>query len=87
VEEITSTYVDKDLVFDSEITLGTNYSKNKTHNTYREILTFNEYGEEIRIFTNIVDIPTEEILNFYKLRWKIEIFFKWIKQNLKIKIG
>ena len=85
VEEIRSTYVDNDLVFDSEITLGTNYSKNKTHNTYREILTFNEDEEEVRILTNIFDIPAEEIINLYRLRWKIEIFFKWIKQNLKIK--
>lgn len=85
VEEIRSTYVDNDLVFDSEITLGTEYSKNKTHNTYREILTFNEDEEEVRILTNIFDIPAEEIINLYKLRWKIETFFKWIKQNLKIK--
>lgn len=45
VEEIKTTHVDNDLVFDSEITLGTNYSRNKTHNTYREILTFNEDEE------------------------------------------
>ena len=27
----------------------------------------------------------EEIANLYKKRWQIELFFKWIKQNLKIK--
>ncbi|OPJ56517.1 IS4 family transposase [Alkalithermobacter paradoxus] len=68
VEEIRSTYVENDLVFDSEITLGTNYSRNKTRNSYREILTFNEEQEEIRLLTNIFDIPAEEIIKLYKLR-------------------
>ena len=85
VEEIKSTYVKNELVFDTEITLGTDYSKNKTHNTYREILTFDEDGQEIRFLTNVFDIPAEEIMELYRLRWKIELFFKWIKQNLKIK--
>lgn len=85
VEEIKSFYVDNDSIFDYEITLGTEYSKNKTHNTYREILTFNENNEEVRILTNIFNIPAEDILKLYKMRWKIELFFKWIKQNLKIK--
>jgi hypothetical protein len=85
VEEIRSTYVKNELVFDYEITLGTNYSKNKTHNTYREILTFDENEEEFRILTNIFDVPAETILYLYKMRWQIELFFKWIKQNLRIK--
>ncbi|WP_050069715.1 transposase [Anaerosalibacter massiliensis] len=59
--------------------------RNVNNNSYREILTFDENGEEIRILTNIFDIPAEEILELYRLRWKIELFFKWIKQNLKIK--
>ncbi|MBU5455003.1 IS4 family transposase [Caproiciproducens sp. MSJ-32] len=85
VEEIRSTYVDNDLIFDYEITLGTEYSKNKTHNTYREILTFNENEEEFRVLTNIFDMSPEDILLLYRIRWKIETFFKWVKQNLKIK--
>ena len=85
VEELKNTYIENDIVFDYEITLGTEYSKNKTHNTYREILTFDEELEEIRVLTNIFDMPAEDILELYRMRWKIEIFFKWIKQNLKIK--
>lgn len=85
VEEIRSTYVEDDSIFDYEITMGTEYSKNKTHNTYREILTFDENEEEVRILTNIFDMPAKDILNLYRMRWQIELFFKWIKQNLKIK--
>ncbi len=85
VEEIKSTYVQNDLIFDYEITMGTEYSKNKTKHKYREILTFDENEEEFRLVTNIFDIPAESIIALYKKRWKIELFFKWIKQNLKIK--
>jgi hypothetical protein len=85
IEEIKSTYVRDDLIFDYEITMGTDYSKNKTRNTYREILTFDENEEEVRILTNIFDMPAKDFLNLYRFRWQIELFFKWIKQNLKIK--
>lgn len=35
--------------------------------------------------TNLLTVPPEEIAAYYKMRWEIEIFFKWLKQNLKIK--
>ncbi|NFA61109.1 transposase [Clostridium sporogenes] len=35
--------------------------------------------------TNIFNLLIEEIAWLYKKRWEIELFFKWIKQNLKIK--
>ena len=35
--------------------------------------------------TNNLDLKAEEIAMLYKYRWKIELFFKWIKQHLKIK--
>lgn len=35
--------------------------------------------------TNLLDTPAELIAELYKERWDIELFFKWIKQNLRIK--
>jgi hypothetical protein len=35
--------------------------------------------------TNNMDLPAVEIASLYKHRWKVELFFKWIKQHLKIK--
>ena len=35
--------------------------------------------------TNALDIPAATVADLYKERWKIELFFKWIKQNLRIK--
>ena len=35
--------------------------------------------------TNRFDLPALVIAQIYKERWKIELFFKWLKQNLSIK--
>jgi hypothetical protein len=44
-----------------------------------------ETGKEYRFLTNNEDFKPETIAAIYKQRWQIELFFKWIKQNLKIK--
>jgi IS4 transposase len=35
--------------------------------------------------TNDLEMRAQEIADIYKRRWQVELFFKWIKQNLKIK--
>jgi len=42
-------------------------------------------GQEYRFVTNAHHLKAAEIAAIYKERWQIEQFFKWIKQNLKIK--
>jgi len=37
------------------------------------------------ILTNVFEKSAEEISSIYRNRWKIELFFKWIKQHLQIK--
>jgi len=44
-----------------------------------------ESGGIVILFTNNFDLPTETIAELYRCRWKIELFFKWIKQHLRIK--
>lgn len=45
----------------------------------------NESGEIFAFLTNNFQLAPHTITQIYKARWQIEIFFKWIKQNLKIK--
>lgn len=42
-------------------------------------------GNEYRFVTNAHHLQAATVADLYKERWKIELFFKWIKQNLKIK--
>ena len=42
-------------------------------------------GQRYVFITNHFDWSTQTIANIYKQRWQVELFFKWIKQNLKIK--
>lgn len=83
-EKILNSVPDKD-IYDTEVVLGSTPGGNLTFKSYREILTFDETGEPITFLTNIFDLATEDIIQIYRHRWEIEIFFKWIKQNLRIK--
>jgi hypothetical protein len=42
-------------------------------------------GKALVFLTNNFDLPALTIAQLYKCRWKVELFFKWIKQNLRIK--
>ena len=44
-----------------------------------------EDGKVLVFLTNNFDLPALTITMLYKLRWRVELFFKWIKQNLRIK--
>ncbi len=43
-------------------------------------------GKTLTFLTNNFRISAINVTKFYKERWKIELFFKWIKQNLRIKV-
>jgi hypothetical protein len=44
-----------------------------------------ETGKELRFVTNADHLDAKTVAELYKERWQIELFFKWIKQNLKVK--
>jgi hypothetical protein len=44
-----------------------------------------ETDNDLEFLSNNLDLTAEEIAQLYKNRWKVELFFKWIKQHLKIK--
>jgi hypothetical protein len=44
-----------------------------------------EQDRSLRFLTNNFDLPAITICRLYKSRWQVELFFKWIKQHLRIK--
>jgi hypothetical protein len=53
--------------------------------TLREVVVVASDGRTLRLVTNDLDAPAEHIGALYKARWQVELFFRWIKQHLKIK--
>ena len=51
----------------------------------REVRVRLDSGKVIRILSNDLDAPAAEIADLYKRRWAIELFFRWVKQTLKIR--
>ena len=50
----------------------------------REIVVETETGKRLRILTNDLDAPAQENADLYKRRWQIELFFRVMKQTLRI---
>lgn len=51
----------------------------------REVRMLTETGKQLRILSNDLDAPAAEIAALYRRRWAIELFFRWIKQTLKVR--
>jgi Transposase DDE domain/Domain of unknown function (DUF4372) len=58
--------------------------KNPMSERVREIRVVIETGKVLRILTNDLTASAQEIADLYKRRWAIELFFRWVKQTLKI---
>ena len=58
--------------------------KNPMQDAVREIVVKTETGKTLRILTNDLDASAQEIADLYKRRWQIELFFRLMKQTLKI---
>ena len=74
------------LRFDKKISLSI-YKSNKIYPENLRLIGYydTEKDEIFEFLTNNFDITALEIANLFKNRWQIEVFFKWIKQNLTIK--
>lgn len=59
--------------------------KNPMANAVREVRVKTDTGKVLRILSNDLDATAQEIADLYKRRWAIELFFRWIKQTLKIR--
>lgn len=74
------------ILTDAEIEL-TVYNSRKDYPVHLRLVRFYDKEQE-RIFmflTNAMGLTAQQIADLYKNRWQIELFFKWLKQHLKIK--
>ena len=76
----------KNILTDAEIELMVYKSRKDYPENLRLVRYYDE--EQVREFmflTNAMDLTAQQIADLYKNRWQIELFFKWLKQHLKIK--
>lgn len=59
--------------------------KNPMQDAVRKIVVVTGTGKKLRILTNDLDAHADEIADLYKRRWQIELFFRLMKQTLKIR--
>ena len=58
--------------------------QNPMQDAVREIQVTTDTGKVLRILSNDLDASAQEIADLYRRRWAIELFFRWVKQTLKI---
>jgi hypothetical protein len=76
----------KGVICDQHISLNSFYPSHAYQKPLRRVKFFDvEQNRTFVFLSNNMTLPPEEIALLYKYRWKIELFFKWIKQHLKIK--
>lgn len=76
----------RNVTTDSVILLTDNASAKKYPEELRLVKYYDEeQNREFSFLTNAFHLSSLEVANLYKNRWQIELFFKWLKQHLKIK--
>lgn len=76
----------KNILSDAEVRLVGYASEKKYPETFRLVRFYDEDDKrEFTFLTNAKHISALDVANLYKKRWLVELFFKWLKQHLKIK--
>ena len=76
----------KNILTDAEIELTVYKSRKDYPENLRLVKYYDEEQDrEFMFLTNAMDLTAQQIADLYKNRWQIELFFKWLKQHLKIK--
>ena len=74
------------IISDQQVMLNGHYSAKKYPQHLRRIrFKDHESGKTLIFLTNHMALPALTIAALYKSRWQVELFFKWIKQHLRIK--
>ena len=74
------------VISDHTVVLTTERSAQHYPDTLRRVRYHDvEHDRRLSFLTNNFDLPALTVALLYKSRWKVELFFKWIKQHLRIK--
>ena len=73
------------IICDQIGTLTGFYSTQDYPTPLRRIRIKDDEGKTLVFLTNNTDLPARTIADLYRCRWQVELFFKWIKQHLRIK--
>lgn len=73
------------IISDDRIRLTSNMSKKRYPGLLRLVTIETDDGQRLEFLTNQTSLAASTIAEIYKDRWQIEVFFKLIKQNLRIK--
>ncbi len=82
VEQELPVHPDSNIIRDAIVQLGSAFRK--TENSLRLVEFLDEKGRKYRLATSCFDLSAEEIADIYRQRWLIELFFKWMKQHLRL---
>jgi transposase len=76
----------KNVLTDAEVRLTGYMSEKKYPESFRIVRYYDEEEDrEFTFLTNAKHLTALEVAELYKKRWLVELFFKWLKQHLKIK--
>jgi hypothetical protein len=76
----TGVMADQNIIFTGSKT------KKKYPEVLRRVVFYDKEGNRTFVFyTNNISITAEEVALLYKFRWRCELFFKWLKQHLRVK--
>jgi Domain of unknown function (DUF4372)/Transposase DDE domain len=86
VRRVYSRPVDRDsgIICDQVVEFTVFYSRKDYPERLRRIRYRDEDGRRLVFLTNNMALPALTICDLYRLRWQVELFFKWIKQHLRI---
>ena len=76
----------KNVLTDAEVKLTGYLSEKNYPESFRLVRYYDEEDDrEFTFLTNAKHLSALDVANLYKKRWLVELFFKWLKQHLKIK--